>query len=466
MQNGAAWFAAGVLVLALCRLGLMLSLPLADTTEARYGEIARLTATDGFWLMPHIDLNTPFFAKPPLSTWAAAASMQLFGINEFAARLPSFLVSIAALQIAWQFAAELGLRRRWLVIVVAATSPLFFVSAGAVMTDAVQMAIVSGALFAAWKTLAAPARQARWWRIALWALIGLGALSKGLATWALIGLPLLAYGIAERRPVRLMKQWFSGTGMLVGALIFLPWYLLAQKHYPGFLDYFIVGEHFSRFLVPGWRGDHYGNAHREPIGTIWLFWTVSILPWIGVFIAELGRFLRKPPSAVVPLERFLWCATLAPLAFFTFTRNIIWTYALTALIPFAVLVARWMDGKSLAAHRVIGIGVVVLAAGSVLAAPLISRKTSAKSDRDLINVFVNTADRNAPLIYKVKPSYSSSFYAHGRLRYEPDAPLAPGGGERFIVMASEQFEPEPVPAPSRPFDILFSDRRRTLIRVK
>ena len=47
------------------RLFLMWLLPLTDNTEARYGEIARLTAQNGFWLMPHVNLGTAFFAKPP-----------------------------------------------------------------------------------------------------------------------------------------------------------------------------------------------------------------------------------------------------------------------------------------------------------------------------------------------------------------------------------------------------------------
>jgi hypothetical protein len=55
--------AIAVGLLLIYRIALMLMLPLADTTEARYGEIARLTLNNGFWLMPHIDVNTPFFAQ-------------------------------------------------------------------------------------------------------------------------------------------------------------------------------------------------------------------------------------------------------------------------------------------------------------------------------------------------------------------------------------------------------------------
>ena len=45
-------------------------LPLMDKTEARYGEIARIMSETGNWITPQIDYGIPFWAKPPLSTWA------------------------------------------------------------------------------------------------------------------------------------------------------------------------------------------------------------------------------------------------------------------------------------------------------------------------------------------------------------------------------------------------------------
>jgi 4-amino-4-deoxy-L-arabinose transferase-like glycosyltransferase len=97
--------------LALRILGMWL-LPLTDTTEARYGEIARKMVETGNWVtplhnydvsrdvcaatacisLPSHDFGLPFWAKPPLSTWASAVSMTIFGVNEFAARF--FIVQL------------------------------------------------------------------------------------------------------------------------------------------------------------------------------------------------------------------------------------------------------------------------------------------------------------------------------------------------------------------------------------
>jgi len=459
--------AASAALMLVYRIVLMAVLPLADTTEARYGEIARLTVTHGFWLMPHLYINLPFWAKPPLSTWAAAVSMLLFGINEFAARLPSLLASVATAGFAMAFAGQLGLRRRWLVLPVLATSPLFFISAGAVMTDAVQMIVVTAALYCAWRVLA-PAAGAdpdggrQRWRLAFWIVVGVGALSKGLADWALIGLPLTLYAILEGRPVALFLRIFSWAGAAIAACIFVPWYAAAEYTNPGFLHYFIIGEHFSRFLIPGWKGDRYGFAHEQPLGMIWVFWVAAILPWTGVFAAEFLRFARRVRAAE-PLERFLWSATLAPLLFFTFAHNIIWTYGLTGLVPFSILAARWLDRATDGRQAAAGWGLFALAIAFLLCAPTIARNVNGNSDRQLVAAFTHAAPPDATLVYTIKPGYSSSFYARGRLRYRADGTLPPkqGNAPRFVVMDNKDLAKA---GPDR--RVIFTGTRHSLIEVQ
>ncbi|HEU6454869.1 MAG TPA: glycosyltransferase family 39 protein, partial [Roseateles sp.] len=77
-----------LVLLVLARLSAMAWLPLMDTTEARYGDIGRRMAALGDWVTPWFDEGVPFWGKPPLSFWLTAASMRLFGLSEFAARLP------------------------------------------------------------------------------------------------------------------------------------------------------------------------------------------------------------------------------------------------------------------------------------------------------------------------------------------------------------------------------------------
>ena len=122
-----------VMSIRLLSLGLI---PLGDKTEARYGEIARLMLQTGDWITPHIEVAFPFWGKPPLSTWLSALSFKFFGINEFAARLPSFALGIAVLWLTYRLVSQDNCREYALrAILILAITPVFFVSSGAVMTD-------------------------------------------------------------------------------------------------------------------------------------------------------------------------------------------------------------------------------------------------------------------------------------------------------------------------------------------
>src|SRR6185369_1388999 len=72
-----------VVVVVAVRLATLDAYPLMDSTESRYAEIARKMQETGNWITPQFDYGVPFWGKPPLSTWLAAAAMSLFGVNEF-----------------------------------------------------------------------------------------------------------------------------------------------------------------------------------------------------------------------------------------------------------------------------------------------------------------------------------------------------------------------------------------------
>ena len=100
-SEAAARLLAFVLLLALVRLLTLGSYPLMDTTEARYAEISRVMVERNDWITPWNDATTPFWGKPPLAFWVTALSLRLFGINEFAARLPHWFMGLAIAWLIW-----------------------------------------------------------------------------------------------------------------------------------------------------------------------------------------------------------------------------------------------------------------------------------------------------------------------------------------------------------------------------
>ena len=67
--------------------------PLWDEDEPRFAAIARTMVETGDWIVPVFN-DTLAVDKPVLMHWAMACCMQVFGVNEFAARLPSMIAAL------------------------------------------------------------------------------------------------------------------------------------------------------------------------------------------------------------------------------------------------------------------------------------------------------------------------------------------------------------------------------------
>lgn len=79
---------------------------LFDWDEINFAEIAREMLVTGDWLQPRIDY-LPFHEKPPLFIWFQTICMSVFGVNEFAARLPNAFCGIATLLVLFRIGTRL-----------------------------------------------------------------------------------------------------------------------------------------------------------------------------------------------------------------------------------------------------------------------------------------------------------------------------------------------------------------------
>jgi 4-amino-4-deoxy-L-arabinose transferase-like glycosyltransferase len=410
-------FVLGALLIT--RLIAMAVIPLNETTEARYGEIARKMLETGNWVTLLHDYNIPFLAKPPLSTWLSAASMGVLGVNEFAVRLPSLLLSIGVLALIGHTAfLRHGRDAAMTAVIVLASSFGFFIAAGTVMTDPSLVFCTTLILISFWQALH---RSEKYWGWLFFVGCGLGLLAKGPVALVLTGLPIFLWVVIRKQWLQLWRRlpWIAGT--LLTLAIALPWYLLAEQRTPGFLQYFIIGENISRFLDPHWQGDRYGFAHAYPYGMIWLFVLGGLFPWCLVALRWLRA--RLPEEGGWRLYLILWCVT-SPL-FFTFAANIIWPYALIMIPGFALLFTEfWMRTEKPDSKILPAIASITAVIG--IAALVIFISVPAKVDqnqKDVVTAWkkMNPAADSALIFWGNRMEFSGAFYSGGRGRSTKDA---------------------------------------------
>lgn len=409
-----------LLLLLAVSLVAMALLPFADTSEPRYAEIARVMAVSGDWITPWFQPGVPFWGKPPLSFWAQALSIKWLGVHEFAVRFPSWLSMLAILWIMYRLVTtwfDVGTAKRALLIY--ASMALVFIASGAVLTDPY---LALGAALATAGVVMSAHDRSWFWRYAFFIGLSIGLLAKGPLVIVLVGGALFPWFVLSSSARACVKGLPWVTGILLVIVLVLPWYVAAELKTPGFLNYFLLGEHVGRFLDPGWAGDRYGTAHKETYGTIWYYWLQAAFPWCLYAIVLLAGGLmfktrRQALFASLRDDRIIYLLgwSLFTLAFFTFSGNILWTYVLPALPGWSVLLAvamgRGAGGTSQANQRALWLALVAPVTVSALVFWAMSNPGSLKTEKWLVQYVESHAAPDQPLYYLDDLPFSARYYS-------------------------------------------------------
>ncbi len=410
---------------------------LMDTTEARYAEIARIMVETGNWITPQIDYGVPFWGKPPLYVWASALSIELFGNNEFTQRLPHFIAAVLILLLIWRFALYLKLSRNQALtsMAIVATSVGFIITSGTVMTDTLLALAVSMSMIGFWRGW----HGERAWTYVMYAGLGIGLLAKGPLVIVLVGLALFPWLVWQVGPLKMWKQIWLRLNLISGlalmTLIALPWYLLAEQATPGFLQYFIIGEHYQRFVDSGWQGDLYGSGHPRTKGTIWYYWFIFALPWSLVLLWNwLQRLFKKAPESSTDcsdgLNLFLMLWMGSPLILFTMAANILPAYVLPGIPALGLIIVntvRFPNERK---------GFWLFLVGPLLFLIFISivifKVNTERSEKAL---FAQGITSDEPIYYLTSRPYSAQYYSNGKAKR---VKKIPDSGRFYLVIKPTQ----------------------------
>jgi 4-amino-4-deoxy-L-arabinose transferase-like glycosyltransferase len=413
LKNNSKILSISVFIILIFRLLLTATIPLLDKTESRYAEIARIMQETKQWVVLQIDYGVPFWAKPPLSTWLSAGSFELFGVNEFAARFPSFLLSVILIFIAGKMVKKDGYSF-YLPGYILLTMPEFLIHTGVVSTDTSLEFCITLMMISFWKTMQSETKT--YWNYVFFIALGFGFLAKGPLITVLTFPPLFLWCCLDLQRFKAVFSKFSiFPGILITAVIAIPWYYFCEQQSPGFLDYFIVGEHYKRFLEPGWKGDLYGSGHSQPKGMIWLLMMGFMFPWILVVLYKLWK--NKATILKNNWVSFLIAWAFWTPVFFTISSNILHTYLLPSAMPIMFLVVYFWE-EFTRKKRLISVAlffpiIVFIAYFALFATGKLDNQMN--SDKYLLrDIKATTENKEIPIYYWKSKRYSGQFYTNGK----------------------------------------------------
>jgi 4-amino-4-deoxy-L-arabinose transferase-like glycosyltransferase len=344
-QSPRLWSPRSIAILFLSwlilQIGGLFTPGLLDDVDSIYIEIAREMLHRHDYVTPYIN-GVRFFDKPPLMYWMAAVSMRLFGIHDWAARLPLALAVLALLLSVY----ALGVRL--FRTVSPATSPDRggFYAALALATGIgpylYTRFYIPDILLALWMTLAVylfliafdrvqtpDGNSALLPSLAFAAVMALNVLTKGLIG-LVFPIGFVFFYLLVTRRLRLLLKLHLLPSTAVFLILAAPWHILAALRTPpismpiglglpakaGWAWFYLYNEHFARFL--GQRIPHdYGLT---PVWLFLLYLAIWVMPWttflpsaITDHLRALGRRTMLPSLADLreheaALSLLLWTA--------------------------------------------------------------------------------------------------------------------------------------------------------------
>ncbi len=373
---------------------------LLDDADSVHAEAAREMLMRHEWTTLYID-GIRYLEKAPLLYWGMEASYHVFGVKDWAARLPLILAELALLLATYALGKRAFGERGgfWAAMVMTLSiGPYLFTRI-----------LIPDMLIPLWLTLGfdfflqtleqeRPSIASCW---GLAATVALDVLTKGLIgivfPAAIIGIYLILTGNLKHL---LRMRLISSTIVLL--VIAAPWHIAAAIANPaagesrGFLWFYFVNEHFLRYL--GRRIPH--DYDTVPLLLFWALVFLWLFPWSAFLVqslrniphrwSELRGSMSQRQRAMLLFA--VWAAVI--LLFFSFSTRQEY-YVVPGLPALALLIGGWLQqedespgdsglrrGGRLGSLILLVIGVMVFAAAMYL----LARSKSTPADSDLADL--------------------------------------------------------------------------------
>ena len=317
-----------LLVAAAIYFGGIVSPPvLMDDVDAVQARIARNMLDSGDWVTARLN-GVAYLEKSPLIYWSMAVSFAIFGVHDWAARIPLalgvvWLCWLTARFARWAFNETAGLYAGLIL----ATCIGLWLFTRIQIPDAILTATITLAM---WNFLQAMESGKAKHAYVMSAAMAAGLLLKGLIAMLFpVGAIVLWLTIAGR-----WSEWRKlrpFTGALILLAIAAPWHVLATLRNPpyfdftmksepgqyhGFFWFYFFNEHVFRFLNMRWPRDY----NTVPRHLFWLFHLLWLFPWSFYFRA-IANLKFEPVDRAGATRLLALCWTSFLLLFFTLSTT-------------------------------------------------------------------------------------------------------------------------------------------------
>jgi 4-amino-4-deoxy-L-arabinose transferase-like glycosyltransferase len=319
---------------------------LVGADEPRYAQIGREMFARHDWVRPTLN-GQPWLEKPVLLYWGEMVSYSIFGVHDWAARVPSAIFATALVIVVLFFMRRFRPGSQLDAALITASCVAMIGLGRGASTD-MQLSAPFCAGMMAWWTWHETGRKL--WLGVFYALLAIGALAKGPVSPVLAILIVGSYASLRREgKIFLRSLWVPG--FLIFFAIALPWYTAVQIKVPQFFRVFFLQHNLERFGTNLYQ-------HSQPFWYYIPVFLLAVVPW-SVFSAtavwkslcdgwKLLRSGHDEPETRHGTEdwlaQFLLSWILAPIVFFSISRSKLPGYILPAIPPAALLTAAYIHG--------------------------------------------------------------------------------------------------------------------------
>jgi 4-amino-4-deoxy-L-arabinose transferase-like glycosyltransferase len=332
---------------------------LIGADEPRYAQVAREMFSRHDWITPTLG-GKPWLEKPAFYYWQAMIAYAIFGVSDWAARLPAAVDATCMIAAIYLFLRRFsaGFELDGALMTASAAGVIGFARAASM--DMPLAATFTIALLA-WYAWHEGGR--RLYLTLFYLFLGLGVLAKGPVAPFLAAMIIVVFSLAMRDP-RLIWRTLWLPGILLFSAVVLPWYIAVEIRNPEFLRVFILEHNFARFSTNLYH-------HKE---AFWYYVPVVLLglvPWTIFIVAALVENIRgwwdggRKLSSEDALSAFLILWLVVPVIFFSISQSKLPGYILPALPAATLLLSVYLRAHVAADARP---GLVRIVAHSALAA--------------------------------------------------------------------------------------------------